>query len=105
MSQVGGHTLRPAGAPAGRRAPLWVSLRCGLCGIGFEANAHSVPSFEGRTPCRGCMRRINLVRRQANEAEWDVPEDAYPECDPDQLREEIVPVQHPLFTKLLGGLR
>lgn len=87
----GGHLLRPIGS---RRTPLWARLVCGVCGIGFEANAHSVPQIDGRPFCRGCCRRLNLLRRQANMAEWDVPEDAYPDADPDQVRDVIpqVPV-------------
>lgn len=82
----GGHLLRPIGS---RRPPLWVSLRCGCCGIEFVGNAYSVPQFRDAPACRGCWRRLNLFRRQANMPEWDTPEDAYPGADPDQVRFEI----------------
>lgn len=76
---------------------MWVRLHCGSCAIGFEANAYAVPQYQGVAVCRGCWRRINLFRRQANLDEWDTPEDAYPEANPDQVRDEIPAVAHPRF--------
>jgi hypothetical protein len=88
----GGHLLGPPGVAHLHRAPLWVSLRCGCCGTRFEANAYTVPQYRDAPACRGCWRRINLLRRQANLDEWDTPPDAYPGADPDQVRDEIPPV-------------
>lgn len=95
MGQRGGHTLRAPGVHPGRRAPLWVALHCGGCRIGFTANAYSVPHIRGAPACRGCWRRLNLIRRSAGMDEWDTPEDAYPGADPDQVRDVIVPAHMP----------
>ncbi len=94
MSQRGGHTLRPAGAQAGRRAPMWVSVSCAGCGSPFTANAYTVPVLGnpdtgGGPACRGCWRRLNLIRRSANMPEWDTPEDAYPDANPGEVRDQI----------------
>jgi hypothetical protein len=91
----GGHLLGPPGVHHLRRAPLWVQVTCGCCGIGFEANAYTVPQYRDAPACRSCWRRLNLFRRQANLDEWDTPEDAYPGADPDQVRDEIPTVAHP----------
>lgn len=87
----GGHLLRPLHA---RRTPLWVDLRCGCCGTGFVGNAYSVPQYRDVSACRGCWRRLNLLRRQANLPDWDTPEDAYPGADPDQVK-YVIPTAPP----------
>jgi hypothetical protein len=81
----GGRLLVP-GRVDRHRQPLWVPLHCGCCGSRFEANAYSVPQFRDAPACRGCWRRLNLLRRQANMPEWDTPEDAYPGANPDEVR-------------------
>jgi hypothetical protein len=87
------HLLTPPGVHH-RRKPLWVALRCGGCRSRFVGNAFTVPQYPGdaveRSPaCRACWRRLNLLLRQANLPEWETPEDAYPDADPDQVRDEI----------------
>jgi hypothetical protein len=94
-AQVGGNTLRGAGILPGRRRPVWVRLRCGGCRQRFVGNQHSVPVWQDLPCCRGCWRRVNLIRRSAGMPEWDTPEDAYPGADPDQVRDVIAPARHP----------
>lgn len=95
MTQRGGHTLRAPGIHPGRRPPLWAEVHCGGCGLCFTGNAFTVPRAHGLPFCRNCWRRLNLVRRSAGMDEWDTPEDAYLDADPDQVRDEIPRTRHP----------
>lgn len=99
MTQLGGHLHRAPGVHYGSRV-LWLDLVCAGCGCGFTANGYSVPVLGnpdtgGGPACRGCWRRLNLMRRQANMPEWDTPPDAYPGANPDEVRDVIAPAKHP----------
>ncbi len=71
--------LRITSAESAR--PRFLSLKCGGCGLRFDASPSTVPVFKGHPCCRACWDQRSALRARAG-----LPAQGRPACYPEDYQ-------------------